>query len=390
VPTPDFGPLVLAMPLWAITLLHYWMVVGEGRRGYRIAFAIEVGLILLTTFAGLLLAGLLVLFTLANPRARATLRSSELWPAGIVTAVVLVPHLYWLVNAADGFLPMLARLRAPEAVVGNFTAWLRQVALLVGAHAGLIVLVGLMLGSPWAKRAPAPKITRHPLEPFARQFVYFFACMPALLATFVGVILGGPGPAGGIAPLVVLSGLAVVVAAGEAIELAHQRVVLTAWVGLLTVPPALTVLALLTFPWIGIDLAVNQPADAIGRFFADSFARRVGVPLPIVSGDPRTAALIGLAAPSRPSLFLAATPRRSPWVSMAVIATKGAIVVWPTTDTAGTPPAAITQYFPDLAPEVPRAFEHGVQGQLGLLRIGWALIRPQTTPSAPAAAAGPR
>jgi hypothetical protein len=107
-----------------------------------------------------------------------------------------------------------------------------------------------------------------------------------------------------------------------------------------------------------------------------------------VAGDPRTAALIGLGAPSRPSLFLAATPARSPWVSMRDIRAKGAIVVWPTTDTAGTPPAAIQEDFPDLVPEVPRAFERTVQGRLPLLRIGWALIRPPS-PEAPPPATSP-
>ena len=191
-----------------------------------------------------------------------------------------------------------------------------------------------------------------------------------------GVVVGAPGPVGGIAPLVVLSGLAVVIAAGDAIALSHQRGAIATWFGLLLIPPALTVLALLTTPWFGIDLAANQPAGAMAQFFADSFARRVGKDLPIVAGDPRTAALIGLGAPSRPSLFLAATPARSPWVSMRDVRAKGAIVVWPTTDTSGTPPAAIQEDFPDLVPEVPRAFERTVQGRLPLLRIGWALIRP--------------
>jgi hypothetical protein len=36
---------------------------------------------------------------------------------------------------------------------------------------------------------------------------------------------------------------------------------------------------------------------------------------------------------------------------------------------------------------VPRAFERSVQGQLPLLRIGWAVIRPQGQ-AAPSAAAG--
>jgi len=144
-----------------------------------------------------------------------------------------------------------------------------------------------------------------------------------------------------------------------------------------------------TLPWFGVDLAVNQPADAMARFFADSFARRVGKELPIVAGDPRTAELIELGAASRPSLYLAATPKRSPWVSMDDIRAKGAIVVWPTTDTAGTPPPSIKDDFPDIVPEVPRAFERSVQGSLPLLRIGWALIRPQPPQSEPPAAAKP-
>ena len=102
------------------------------------------------------------------------------------------------------------------------------------------------------------------------------------------------------------------------------------------------------------------------------------LPLQIVAGDPRTAALIALGAPSRPSLYLDATPERSPWVTPEAIKAKGAIVVWPTTDTAGTPPAEIKERFPDLVPEVPRAFERAMQGRLPLIRIGWAVIRPQS------------
>src|SRR6266403_1770308 len=70
VPTPDFGPIILTMPLWAIILLHYWRAVGEGKRAFWLALAVEIGLLLLTTYVGLILVGLLVLFTVANRRAR--------------------------------------------------------------------------------------------------------------------------------------------------------------------------------------------------------------------------------------------------------------------------------------------------------------------------------
>ena len=376
VPTPDFGPIILTMPLWAVILLHYWRAVGEGRRGYWVAFAVEIGLLLLTSYAGLLLVGLMVLFTLLNRRARATLGSTDPWLAGIVALIVIFPHLLWLAESREAVLPMLTRLRTPESVAGNFSAWLKLMALLIAAHTGLAVMVALVAGWPWAKRDPAPVVVRGPVDPFARQFVYFFAIVPALTATFAAVLIGSPGPVGGVAPLIILSGLAVVIAAGEDIEFSHQHVVISAWFGLLFSPPAMAIVALLALPWLGVDISINQPVQPVARFLADSFQRRVGVPLQIVAGDPRTAALVAMGAPSRPSLFLDAAPERSPWVTMNDLKSKGAIIVWPTTDTAGTPPPEIKERFPEIVPEV-RAFERPVQGTLPLLRIGWALIRPQ-------------
>jgi len=34
VPTPNFGPAILAAPLWALGLLYYWRAVGQDKRGY--------------------------------------------------------------------------------------------------------------------------------------------------------------------------------------------------------------------------------------------------------------------------------------------------------------------------------------------------------------------
>jgi|SRR6266508_23121 len=98
-----------------------------------------------------------------------------------------------------------------------------------------------------------------------------------------------------------------------------------------------------------------------------------GRPLSVVVGD------VALASPQRPSLFIDASPERAPWVSEADIREKGAILVWPLSDAAGMPPVHIRARFPDLVPEVPRAFERPVQGRLPLLQIGWAMIRPQAS-----------
>lgn len=377
VPTPDFGPVTLTMPLWAVILLHYWRAVSEGRRSYWIALAIEIGLLFLTTYAGLLLVGMLALFTIFNRQARAAMRSSDPWLASLVALVVLFPHLLWLAETGEGLVPRLMQLRTPEAAVENLVAWVRQIATVLAVHVGLAVLVLLVIGWRWARDEPSPVIVRPPIPPAARQFVYFFAIVPPLAATIVAVLAGWSTPVGGIAPLVVLSGLAVIVAAGDGIKLSHQHVVISAWFGLLLVPPAVAVLALLAAPWFGVDLQVNRPFREIARFFAESFERRTGTPLQVVAGDPRTAALISLGAPSRPSLLLDATPERSPWVSIDDVRRKGAIVVWPTADTAGVPPPAIQTRFPELIPDATRVFERPVSGRLPVLRYGWAVVRPQ-------------
>ena len=114
----------------------------------------------------------------------------------------------------------------------------------------------------------------------------------------------------------------------------------------------------------------------MGAFFADTFQRRTAKPLEIVSGDPRLASLVAFAAPSRPSYYDLADPARTPWATADDIKRKGLIVVWPARDTRGAPPPDVAARFPDLVPEVPRAFEHAIQGRLPLARVGWGMIRP--------------
>jgi hypothetical protein len=115
----------------------------------------------------------------------------------------------------------------------------------------------------------------------------------------------------------------------------------------------------------------------MGQFFTETFRRRTGKPLAIVIGDVRTAGLIALASPERPSLYVDASPTLAPWLSDEAVRQKGAILAWTTTDAAGTPPAALKARFPDMVAEVPRSFDRSVQGRLPLLRIGWAVIRPR-------------
>ena len=119
-----------------------------------------------------------------------------------------------------------------------------------------------------------------------------------------------------------------------------------------------------------------MPAHAISDFFDESFARRTNHRLRVVAGETQLASLITLHS-GRPHLFIDAAPARTPWMTQAMFTETGGVVVWRASDTAGTPPPEILARFPGIVPEVPRAFEWLVTGRQGLLRIGWAIVRPK-------------
>jgi 4-amino-4-deoxy-L-arabinose transferase-like glycosyltransferase len=382
-PTLDFGPAVLAMPLIALSVLHLWRALGETRRRYWYAVGIELGLLVLTANAGLIFVALVALFIAATARGRAVLGTVEPWAAALIVAVAAVPQMIALERAGVSSLPSFAGLSRLMVADGRAVAWLRLVAWLVSVHVGLMVLMVIAGGVHTGDRAPAPAFEREPPPPLARALVYYFALVPGLVATVLAVVLDVSLPSGAAGPLVVFSGLAVVMAAGEVIHLYRQRIVGVAWLALLLAPPAITLAAVAFGPWtIPVDLETGKPAAAMAEFFTDGFHRRTGRPLRIVAGDVDNAGLVALGSADRPSLYLVGTPERTPWVSDKDIRENGAIVMWSSADTAGAPPAVIAARFPNLVPEVPRSFERAVQGRLPLMRIGWALIRPAAAAAA--------
>lgn len=374
VPSPEFGPAVLATALWALALLHYWRALGEDRRGYWFILGFDLGLLLLTSYVGAILIVLLALFTVAIPRGRDALRHVEPWLSLLLAAIVVFPHAVWLQNSFELAWATITAEAPPSAWLPP-AGWLAVVIVLTHVGVGLLVL----LASGWRlqRNERAPEIDRNPASRSARLFVYAFALAPALIAIGSAAALGHLGPLARVGPFVVLTALAIVVAAGDRIYLYRERAVSMTWLGLLTMPPILVVLATLLLPWtFATALKTSQPAGAMGRFFADNFQRRTGRPLAFVAGDPQIASLVAVSAPSRPRLYLDSAPERSPWVSAADLRAQGAILVWLATDTAGTPPADLKATFPEIVPELPRAFAWPVQGLLPLMRVGWAVLRP--------------
>src|SRR5450755_731956 len=374
-PGLEFGPLVLARPLWALLLLHSWQLIGQNRRNAWFAWSIEAGLLLLTTSAAIGLLLLIVGFALATARGRRTLMSFDPLFALLVIVVLALPYLIWLLRADVLAIPPWPAI---DDLSDRALHWSDLLGGLLLAISGIVVLVVINSGRFGRNPEEAPIIYRPPVEPLARDFVYFFAIAPALAGSLISGFFNFDHVAGGAAIALLMSGLAVIVATGDLVHLRRQRVLRLVWAAAVVAPALAVILTALLLPWTGsAEVATSLPATAIAHFFGDSFERRTNRPLRAVTGDPQLASLIALDA-ARPHLLLDAAPERTPWLTLAKFGETGGVVVWRASDTVGTPPADIAQRFPGLVPEVPRVFEWPVTGRQPLLRIGWAIVRPKT------------
>ena len=372
-PSAEFGPHILAQPLWALALLSGWRIIGEGRRNAWFALSIHAGLLLLTIHSAALLLATLAAFALATARGRRMLRSFDPLLALIVVIVLVAPYAVFAVRA--GFVGKL-QLNSLD-VLGGLWRWLDIIGGLLLALAGmaLLLIVNSRLLSVEQERAPV--IYRPAIDPLGRAFVYCFAVVPPVLFSIVATLLVLPTLFAGTGTVLLMSGLAVVVAAGDLIHLRRQRILRMVWGCLIAAPALFILLITLVQPWIlSTEVRTMLPARDIGVFFADSFQRRTGRPLTAVAGDPQLATLIGYAAPFRPHLLLDAAPEKTPWSSFEKFKETGGVIVWRTADTAGTPPPDIARRFPGIVPEVPRSFQRYLTGRQPLLRIGWAIVRP--------------
>ncbi|MGB8401909.1 glycosyltransferase family 39 protein [Bradyrhizobium sp.] len=373
-PGVEFGPLILARPLWALLLLHSWQLLGQNRRSVWFVWSIEAGLLLLTTSAAIGLLLLIAGFAAATARGRRVLMSFDPLYALLVIVVLALPYLIWLIRSDISVMPHWPAFAAFGERALHWGQLLGGLALVMSGAALLVILNSGWLGP---NAGEAPIIYRPPVDPLARQFVYFLAVGPALAGSLIAGLFDLDRVVGGAGIALLMSGLAAVVATGDLIYLRRQRLLRSVWAAAIAAPAVAVIATTLVLPWTGgAEVPTSLPASAIAHFFGDSFERRTNQGLRAVTGDPQLATLIAM-NPGRPHLLLDASPQRTPWLTPAKFNETGGVVVWRASDTSGTPPAELAQRFPGLVPEVPRAFEWMVNGRQPPLRVGWAIVRPK-------------
>jgi 4-amino-4-deoxy-L-arabinose transferase-like glycosyltransferase len=368
-----FNHDVVQLPLWGLAGFAFHAGLRQGRLWHWGLLGLAVGLALWAKYFVAMLALPLALFMLLDPDARKALARPGPWIAAAIAFLVMAPHLVWLVE--NDFLPFAyADLRAAPAR-GLADHVLRPLVFAGGQLFFLLPALAIAVPLVWPRPQAATSAAR--ADAFDRRIVGLLAFGPVASVMALATLSGRGTVAMWGYPLWLFLGLWIVLAASRAIEQARMTRIVSVWAAVFVLFVAAFVADYLVLP--GIDhraRAVLFPGAALAAALDQRFHAATGAPLAYVIGSMWDGGNVAHYSPQtpQPRVLIDGLPRRAPWIDLADLKAKGAVVVWTESDPQ-TLPAAFAPVAAGAELGVP--FDLPFRRGGNVLHVGWAILRPR-------------
>lgn len=377
-----FTPDTLSAPLWALTGLTWWRAVIERRSRSWYSFAVVVALSVYAKYVGLLLVGVLGVFTLVDPRARAALREIHPWLAALLCLALVSPHLAWVI---DTRFSAFGHAFSYEEKAASW--WMRIyfclsfLAAQLLQHTMLVVLLAACVG--WGRIRPSTELVveGRSVPTYERNAVLVMAAAPILIALAVNLAVGGEFRQGRGHALFAFSGIAALMLLGPRLALGRLKF---ATVAVLLVVVALPLAnafhhhARLAFG--ARHVPTLYPAEAMADQIQSRWRAVTNEPLRIVIGDRWHAGNIAFYADDQPLILIDGDFRIAPWVTPDMLERQGGVAIWRPGDSQAM--ERLQRLLPDLTPD-------GTVSAVSPIGIGrpftlaYKILRPAGAPAAP-------
>jgi 4-amino-4-deoxy-L-arabinose transferase-like glycosyltransferase len=313
-----FDHTTVLLPLWASTTFWFLRSFETRKPSWAALAGIGAAATMLAKYWSIYLLAGLALAALFDQRRQLYFRSIAPWITTTIGALVLAPHLAWLIGS--DFSPMSYAVSAHE--LRSFKATLASVVGYLAGSAGYVAVPVLLVLAASRPTVSAMRDVLFP-QPSDRRFaaVAFWVPMllPAVIALATGLELNSMWSMASLSllPVVLLSSPLIVVG-----PMATRAMVALAVI--------LPVLMCLAAPWIAIfnhRAGVIGPGAAHGRLLAEQleqdWKQTTSRPLRLVGGDLDLAYVTAFYVDEKPSVALVAEPHLSPWVDQARIDQEG-------------------------------------------------------------------
>jgi 4-amino-4-deoxy-L-arabinose transferase-like glycosyltransferase len=370
-----FNHDVIQLPFWALAGFAFHAGLRRGGIGYWVLLGAALGSALWAKYFVAVLVAPLVLFMLLDREARRHLASPGPWVAAAVALVIMAPHLVWLVQ--NDFLPFHYAEARALPVRGPFDHLLRPVQFLGGQLFFLIpaLVIAAPLFWPRSSNKNTPSATA---DAFDQRIITLLAFGPALAVFALSLITGRGTVTMWGYPLWLFLGLWIVLFARAALD--HARLV---WIGVLwaTVFAILaiafvadyTVLPLIDHRYRSAFYPGGALAAAVTQRFEAATGRKPAFIIASMWNGGNVAHYSGLHP--QPRVLIDGLPRRAPWIDLADLRARGAVVVWTDGDLSSLPESfAAVAAGAEVGAPFALPFRSGEQ----VLHVGWAVMRPQT------------
>jgi 4-amino-4-deoxy-L-arabinose transferase-like glycosyltransferase len=366
---PKFNHDVIQLPFWALAGLTFHGALRTGRMRDWSLLGVALGFALWAKYFVVILAAPLGLFLLIDRDARPALKTAGPYVAALVALLIALAHLVWLIE--NDFLPFKYAEARAAPVRGLIDHVLHPLAFVAGQVLWLLPsgLIALPLAYP---RTAAAKPA---IDAFDRRIVTLLTFGPAVLLV-AGALVSGRGliTMWGY-PLWLFLGLWLVLQAGPALAQARLRRIALAW-GLVT---ALYASAFIVqygvLPFFDHRYRASLfPGDRLGAEISTRFRAATGEPLAYVIGSMWLGGNISRYSPERPRTLIDGKPVRAPWIDLADLKRRGAVVIWTDGDRAKVP-----ENYAALAPnaEVQPPLTLPMRWGNGAMTFGWAIVPPR-------------
>jgi len=373
-----FNHDVIQLPFWALAGFAFHAALRRGRLGHWIVLGIALGLALWAKYFVVVLAAPLALFMLIDPEARRRLAGPGPWIAVAVALIVTSPHIVWLLQ--HDFLPFhYAQARAVPA--RGPSDYLLHPAQFAGGQ--LFALVpSLLIAGPlvWPKPPRTELEARRPTaDAFDRRIVALLAFGPATALLALTLLTGRGTVTFWGYPLWLFLGLWIVLFAPSGLDRTRLAWIGGLWAAAFTMLAVAFVADYTVLPDFDHRYrAAFFPGDELSAAVTQRYEQATGRKPAYVIASMWIGGNIAHYSPQRPQprVLIDGLPQRAPWIDLADLYARGAVLVWTDSDPRVVPPA-FAAVAPGVTPREP--FDLPLYRGGGIVRFGWTILPAQSS-----------
>lgn len=315
----------MQLPIWAWAAFFFWRALARGNAVYWMAAGAMVALAFWAKYAAVVFGLTLALFLVLDPVARRSWRTPGPYLMAFAFAVVIAPHVAWLVAHHEIGPFTYVETRARQATHWHQfltfpLRWIGGQLFFVLPALGLLALVCRPRAQPPVAGDQAA---------FMRRLAATLALGPFVIVTLLSALTGRLPVLMWGYPLWTFLPLGIVVWFGAITETARQGAFAAGFVAIfVTMPVLYAALPFVESLFRDRTLAVHYPGRAAADQLTRIWREKINTPLSYVTGEEFSANNVAVYSSDRPRVIAHGIPERSPWIDLSDVHRKGVLVVW--------------------------------------------------------------